>query len=117
MGFLIFCYTKYIIKSRKLLDKILSIFMEQKEQYMAIMSEIIAKQAVILGPEIAVLKARNVSGVTIDDKGKVTDITEDSAESLQALISEYIALSGEIVKNVMKPIFEKYPEIRKEVTQ
>ncbi len=91
--------------------------MEQKEQYMAIMSEIIAKQAVILGPEIAVLKARNVSGVTIDDTGKVTEITEDSAESLQKLIDEYIALSGEIVKNVMKPIFKKYPEIGEKVKQ
>ncbi len=91
--------------------------MEQKEQYMAIMSEIVAKQAVILGPEIAVLKARNVSGITVDNNGKVTDITEDAADSLQALINEYIALSGEIVKNVMRPIFEKYPEIGKKVSQ
>jgi hypothetical protein len=89
--------------------------MEQKEQYNAIMSEIIAKQAVILGPEIAVLKARNVSGVTIDDKGNVTDIAGDPADALQALIDEYIALSGEIVKNVMRPIFQKYPEIEKEI--
>ncbi len=90
--------------------------MEQKEQYVAIMSEIIAKQAVILGPEIAVLKARNVSDIVVDDSGKVTDITGDTAGALQSLIDEYIALSGEIVKNVMKPIFEKYPEIRKEVS-
>lgn len=85
--------------------------MKQKEQYTAIMSEIVAKQAVILGPEIAVLKARNVSGLSVDDGGKVTDVTGDPADALQDLINEYIALSGEIVKNVMKPIFEKYPEI------
>lgn len=91
--------------------------MEQKESYMAIMSEIIAKQAVILGPEIAVLKARNVSGLSIGNDSKVIDVTGDPAAMLQELINEYIALSGEIVKNVMKPIFEKYPEIVKEVNQ
>jgi hypothetical protein len=91
--------------------------MEQKESYMAIMSEIIAKQAVILGPEIAILKARNVSGISIDVNGKVTDAAGDPAVMLQDLINEYIALSGEIVKNIMKPIFKKYPEIGKEVNQ
>lgn len=85
--------------------------MDKKEQYMAIMSEIIAKQAVILGPEISVLKARNVLGLIIDDAGEVTDIKGDPAEMLQALIDEYIALSGQIVKNVMRPIFKKYPNI------
>ena len=81
------------------------------------MSEIVAKQAVILGPEIAVLKARNVSGLSVDDSGRVTDVTGDPAGALQDLINEYIALSGEIVKNVMKPIFEKYPEIGKAVSR
>ncbi len=90
--------------------------MEQKEQYVSIMSEIIAKQAIILGPQIAVLKARNVSGLFVDDSGKVTDVKGDPINILQNLINEYIALSGEIVKNVMKPIFEKYPEIGKKVS-
>ncbi len=90
--------------------------MENKEQYMSIMSEIIAKQAIILGPEIAVLKARNVAGLSVNDEGKVTNLTSNASEVLQALIDEYISLSGEIVRNVMKPIFEKYPEIGKNVT-
>lgn len=89
--------------------------MEEKEQYEAVISDIIAKQAIILGPEIAVLKARNVSGLTIDDDGKVSSISGDPVDTLRALIDEYIALSGEIVKNVMKPIFEKYPEIGEKV--
>lgn len=88
---------------------------EKKEKYKALMSEVIAKQAVILGSEIAVLKARNVSGIVIDDNGVVTDITSDSAQVLQDLIDVYIALSGEIVRNVMKPIFDKYPEIGNKV--
>lgn len=89
--------------------------MEDREKYQAIISEIISKQAVILGPQIAVLKARNVPGIMVSDDGKVTQISGDASSALQSLINEYIALSGEIVKNVMKPIFEKYPEIGKGV--
>ena len=90
--------------------------MEQTEKYIEVMSEIIAKQAIILGPEIAVLKARNVSVLIIGDSGKVTAIKGSPSEALQSLINEYIALSGEIVRNIMKPIFDKYPEIKEEVT-
>lgn len=85
--------------------------MNKKEQYMAIMSEIIAKQTVILGPEISVLKARNVAGLSVSDEGDILGIDGDPASVLQLLIDEYIALSGQIVKNVMRPIFQKYPEI------
>lgn len=86
--------------------------MEDKQQYQALMSEIIAKQIVILGPEIAVLKARNVSSLIIEDDGKVTEINGDPVNALQGLIDEYIALSGEIVRNVTRPILEKYPSIK-----
>lgn len=86
--------------------------MEDKDQYQALISEIIMKQAVILGPEIAVLKARNVSALTITDDGRVTNIEGDPQAALQGLIDEYIALSGEIVRNVTRPIFEKYPSIK-----
>lgn len=85
--------------------------MNEQEQYSALMSEIIAKQAVILGPEIAVLKARNVSTLDIADDGKVLAVKGDPLEALQGLIDEYIALSGEIVRNVTKPIFDKYPSL------
>ena len=85
--------------------------MADQDQYQLLMSEIIAQAAVILGPDIAVLKARNVAELVIDNRGKVLDIKGEPSEVLQKLIDEYIALSGLIVKNAMKPIFEKYPSI------
>ena len=87
--------------------------MDQALQYAAIISEIIAKQAVILGPDIAILKARNVSGLVVDDQGKVTEIKGEPAVALQKLINEYVELSGLIVKNTLGSIFEKYPDIKK----
>lgn len=86
--------------------------MDDKSQYLAIISEIIDKQAVILGPDIAILKARGVSGLSVGDDGKVIDIKGDSKEILQKLVNAYVELSGLIVKNALGSIFEKYPDIK-----
>lgn len=87
--------------------------MDEKTRYVAIISEIIARQSIILGPDIAVLKARSVVGLTVDDKGIVLDIKGDGNFVLQQLVNTYVELSGMIVKNALGSIFEKYPDIKK----
>jgi hypothetical protein len=87
--------------------------MENKAKYQELISDVISKQSDILGPEIAILKARSVSELTIDDKGKVTNIEGDPRQVLQKLIDTYVALSGQIVKNALGSLFEKYPDIEK----
>jgi len=86
---------------------------ENSDKYKALLSEIIAKQSVILGPEISVLKARNVPGIKISDNGVVTEISGDYRQILEKLVDEYVALSGMIVKNALSSIFAKYPELEK----
>lgn len=86
--------------------------MEDQEQYKALLSEIIAKQSIILGPEIALLKARNVQGVTVGEDGKVTNIQGNPQQILQKLVDEYVNLSGQIVKNALSSVFTKYPLIK-----
>ena len=85
--------------------------MNEKEQYSALISEIIKKQAVILGPEIAILKARSVSGLMVDNDGKVTGVGVNPRETLQNLVDQYVELSGQIVKNALGSIFAKYPDL------
>jgi len=85
--------------------------MNEKELYKALMTEIIQKQSVILGPQIAILKARNVPSLVIGDSGHVTDIKEDPRTALQSLVDEYVKLSGQIVKNALGSIFIKYPQV------
>lgn len=87
--------------------------MEDKKQYQALMSDIINKQTIILGPQIAILKARNVSDLVIADDGTVIDIKGEPATVLQKLVDEYVELSGMIVKNALGSIFAKYPTIKK----
>ena len=85
--------------------------MSQNEQYSQLISEIIKKQAVILGPEIAILKARGVSGLTVDNDGKATATGNNPKEILQNLVDQYVELSGQIVKNALGSIFAKYPDL------
>lgn len=85
--------------------------MNELEQYKALISEVIKKQIIILGPDIAVLKARNVVDLTIDKDGTVTDIKGDPADALEKLIDTYVELSGQIVKNALGSIFTKYPAV------
>lgn len=87
--------------------------MEERENYNLLVSEIIAKQSLILGPDIAILKARNVQELVINDSGKVVEIKGDPDQALQKLVNEYVELSGLIVKNALGSIFAKYPTIKK----
>ncbi len=77
------------------------------------MSEIIGKQIVILGPEIAVLRARKVPEISLSEDGKVVDVKGDPDEVLNRLIDTYVELSGEIVTNALGTIFTKYPSIKR----
>lgn len=85
--------------------------MDERGQYTALISEIIKKQSLILGPEIAVLKARSVSGLMVDNDGKVTGVGDNPKETLQNLVDQYVELSGLIVKNALGSIFAKYPDL------
>lgn len=86
--------------------------MATPEQYKELLTEIVKKQIVILGPDIAVLKARNIKELTIENDGSVSAISGDPQQILQKLIDEYVSLSGLIVKNIVGIIMSKYPEIK-----
>lgn len=86
--------------------------MTQQQDYHNLINDIIAKQIVVLGPDIVLLKARNVTGLSLGNDGKVVSISGDPQIVLQKLVDEYIALSGQIVKNILTPVLEKYPNIK-----
>ncbi|HLC44415.1 MAG: hypothetical protein A2722_02430 [Candidatus Doudnabacteria bacterium RIFCSPHIGHO2_01_FULL_50_11] len=85
--------------------------MASKSEYKELIDEIIKKQIAVLGPDIAIWRARQIEGLKVDDKGKTIDISEPENEALQKLINTYIELSGEIVRNILNPVLAKYPTI------
>jgi hypothetical protein len=80
--------------------------------YNKLITEIVKKQVDILGPDIAINKANKVAGLSVSDTGEVKSISGDPQAILQNLVNEYISLSGEIVKNILGPVFAKYPNIK-----
>jgi len=86
--------------------------MADNEKYKNLIDEIIAKQTVILGSDIVIMKAKNIPGLSLDATGKVESISGDPQKVLESLIAEYMSLSGQIVKNILNPILAKYPEIK-----
>lgn len=84
----------------------------EMSDYKHLISEIIHKQIDILGQDIAVAKAGNVKGLKVSGTGEVLEVGSDPEQILDDLVAQYIALSGEIVKNILGPVFSKYPEIK-----
>lgn len=78
--------------------------------YKKVISDVIKKQIVILGPAITIAKARNVKGLTVADDGTVTDIQGPPQEIIQSLIDQFIQLSGLIVRKTMEPLLANYPD-------
>ncbi len=85
--------------------------MAAEADYKNLINDIITKQTLILGPDIVMLKAKNVPGLKLSPAGQVEEISGDPQVVLQTLVDEYISLSGQIVKNILNPVFAKYPDI------
>jgi hypothetical protein len=77
--------------------------------YKKLLTEVIQKQMVILGPSITLAKARNVKGLTVADDGTVVSIDGQPQELIQGLIDQFVQLSGLIVKKTMEPLLSIYP--------
>lgn len=84
--------------------------MQPEQDYKKLLTDVIKKQIVILGPQITLAKARNVKGLTIADDGTVTDMQGPPQELIQLLIDQFVQLSGLIVKKTMEPLLSAYPD-------
>lgn len=83
-----------------------------------LLTDVIKKQIIVLGPDITLAKARNVPGLTVSDDGTVTQISGDPKEVTQKLIEQFMELSGLIVKKTMEPLLANYPGLAaKEMAQ
>lgn len=82
----------------------------QETNYKQLLSEVIKKQIIILGPAITLAKVKNVPGITVTDDGTVIEITGNPQEVTQHLINQFMELSELIVKKTMEPLLQKQIE-------
>jgi hypothetical protein len=83
---------------------------QTQTDYKQLLTQVIQKQMVILGPNITLTKARNVKGLTVADDGTVTQIIGQPQELIQSLVDQFVQLSGLIVKKTMEPLLAVYPD-------
>ncbi len=76
------------------------------------LTDLIQKQMIVLGPNIALDKARNVPGLLMNDDGSVKEINGDPQMVLKGVANEYMTLSGQIAQMTLNTLLEKYPTIK-----
>ena len=86
--------------------------MPENEQYKQMLTDLIQKQMVVLGPNIALDKARKISGLKISDSGQVTSVDGDPQMILKGVANEYMQLSGQIAQMTLNSLVEKYPTLK-----
>lgn len=84
-----------------------------EEDYLQLMSDLVKKQMVMLGPGVALSIARKVKALTVSDSGQVTAIAGEAQSALNDLATQFMNLSGEIAQATLQSLLEKYPEIKK----
>ncbi len=86
--------------------------MSVPEDYQGLMSDLIKKQMVMLGPNLVLSKARKISGLTVSEDGSVTALSGDPGKILQELANVFMSLSGQIAQMTLNALLEKYPGIK-----
>ncbi len=86
--------------------------MLEQDEYKQMLTDLIQKQMVVLGPNIALDKARKVPGVKIADDGTVLDMDGNPPMVLKGVANEYMSLSGQIAQMTLNSLLEKYPSVK-----
>lgn len=82
------------------------------EDYQNLLSDLVKKQMVMLGPAVALSFARKISALTVAEDGSVTSISGDPQAAMSALANQYMSLSGQIAQATLASLLEKYPQIK-----
>lgn len=72
--------------------------------YQKVITEILQKQIIILGPEITLIKARNVQGLKIANNGRVVSMEGNGHALSVKILEEFRELSPLMVKKTMRPL-------------
>lgn len=85
---------------------------EDVDVYKNMLSDLIKRQMIMLGPNVALGTARKVNGITVAEDGAVTAIAGDPRVVMEGVADAYMRLSGQIAQMTIKTILEKYPNIK-----
>ncbi len=84
--------------------------------YKNMLTDLIKKEMIMLGPNVALGTVRKVNGITVSEDGTVTDITGEPQIVMEGVANAFMNLSGQIAQMTLKTILEKYPTIKTQVS-
>lgn len=86
--------------------------------YQQLLTDAIHKQMTILGPQIALIKVRNVTGLTVTADGTVATLAPNADEVVTRFLEEFRDLSSPLVKKTMQPLLSAIgPTLAQAATQ
>ena len=91
------------------------------QNYQKLLTEVLQKQIIILGPQITMTKVHNVQGLNVSDDGTVQSIAGDPKEVAIKVLEQFRELSPLLVKKTMQPllsaIISSYPTSNPQPTE
>ena len=78
--------------------------MDTAQDYKKLLTEAIQKYMVILGPQITMMKVRNITGMTVSSEGIVTALSDSPQNVVTHFLEQFRDLSAPLVKKSMKPL-------------
>lgn len=82
--------------------------------YQNLISALIQKQMLILGPDIALDTARNVSGLQVGDAGQADNISGKPETVLRDLVDAYSTLCRPVAQITFYNLLNQYPAVKAE---
>lgn len=82
------------------------------EDYGGLISDLIKKQMVMLGPNLVLSRARKIEGLKVLDDGTVAEIKGSPQKAFSELSDSFAELSGHLTHEAIARIMEKYPHLK-----
>lgn len=80
--------------------------------YTKIINDLASRQLALFGPDITFALVRKIDGLIVDQNGKIKVTSQNAAEALNNLASEFLDLSSLIVKKTVESLMQTYPGLR-----
>ena len=72
--------------------------------YQKLLNDAIHKQMTILGPQITLIKVKNVEGLTVTEDGTVATLGNNPENVVTNFLEEFREISSPLVKKTMQPL-------------
>lgn len=82
-----------------------------ESDYRHLMSDLLKNLINVLGPDVVLIKVKNVNAVRVNTNGEAVMIYGDPSTAFEKLINEYISLAPFVTKQIIRQVLANYPQL------